>query len=89
MRVSPPSWTCAVGAGALCAQRRAPPAWCIFTPLLHRTDQEKPRAVPCMYGSRGPAEGFQYELNPTSSEPSAPGPHPNPSWLGLSALPTI
>ncbi|KAB1254641.1 Glucose-6-phosphate 1-dehydrogenase [Camelus dromedarius] len=71
-----PSWTCAVGAGALCAQRRAPPAWCIFTPLLHRTDQEKPRAVPCVYSSRGPAEGFH---------PQRLAPTPTP--LGSASLP--
>jgi len=31
-------------------------AWRIFTPLLHRIEQEKIKPVPYQYGSRGPAE---------------------------------
>ncbi|XP_012517461.1 PREDICTED: glucose-6-phosphate 1-dehydrogenase isoform X2 [Propithecus coquereli] len=44
-------------------------AWRIFTPLLHKIELEKPKPIPYIYGSRGPAEadelmkrvGFQYE----------------------------
>ncbi|KAM8831164.1 glucose-6-phosphate 1-dehydrogenase isoform 1-T1 [Synchiropus picturatus] len=44
-------------------------AWRIFTPLLHHIDNEKPKPIPYVYGSRGPTEadelsqrvGFRYE----------------------------
>ncbi|XP_037334310.2 glucose-6-phosphate 1-dehydrogenase isoform X1 [Pungitius pungitius] len=44
-------------------------AWRIFTPLLHHIDKAKPKPIPYVYGSRGPAEadelakkvGFRYE----------------------------
>ena len=34
-------------------------AWAIFTPLLHRIENEKIRPIPYEYGSRGPAESDQ------------------------------
>ncbi|XP_040180762.1 glucose-6-phosphate 1-dehydrogenase isoform X1 [Rana temporaria] len=44
-------------------------AWRIFTPILHKLEQEKIKPLPYKYGSRGPAEsdvlmqnaGFRYE----------------------------
>ncbi|XP_071525479.1 glucose-6-phosphate 1-dehydrogenase-like [Panulirus ornatus] len=34
-------------------------AWRIFTPLLHKIEQEKPHPIPYKYGSRGPVEADQ------------------------------
>jgi glucose-6-phosphate 1-dehydrogenase len=31
-------------------------AWRIFTPLLHYIEQERPKPIPYVYGSRGPAD---------------------------------
>ncbi|KAL4227115.1 glucose-6-phosphate 1-dehydrogenase [Mactra antiquata] len=31
-------------------------AWRIFTPLLHQIEEEKPKPIPYVYGSRGPKE---------------------------------
>ncbi|XP_061909006.1 glucose-6-phosphate 1-dehydrogenase-like [Entelurus aequoreus] len=44
-------------------------AWRIFTPLLHKMEEQKTRPIPYKYGSRGPSEaddlvkkvGFRYE----------------------------
>lgn len=53
-------------------------AWRIFTPLLHKIDNDKPKPIPYKYGSRGPQEadnmaarcGFTYTGRYKWQEPS-------------------